>query len=47
VSGGGEGAKELLEASIALAVVLAVLLLAAWLILYPQGGGPVEGPWPG
>jgi hypothetical protein len=47
LSGDGDGAKELLEASIALAVVLAVLLLAAWLILFPQGGGPVEGPWPG
>jgi hypothetical protein len=47
VSGTGEGAGELLEASIALAVVVAVLLLAAWLILYPGGGGPVQGPWPG
>jgi hypothetical protein len=47
LSDGEEGAKELLEASIALAVVLGVLLLAAWLILYPQGGGPVQGPWPG
>jgi hypothetical protein len=47
LSGGGDGAKELLEASIALAVVVAVLLLAAWLILYPTGGGPVQGPWPG
>jgi hypothetical protein len=43
----GEGARELLEASIALAVVIAVLLMVAWLVLYPQGGGPVEGPWPG
>jgi hypothetical protein len=47
LSGRGEGAEELLEASIALAVVLAVLLLAAWLVLYPTGGGPVQGPWPG
>jgi hypothetical protein len=47
VSGGGEGAEELLQASIAIAVVLAVLLLAAWLILYPAGGGPIQGPWPG
>ena len=47
LSGTGEGAGELLEGSIALAVVVAVLLLAAWLILYPGGGGPVQGPLPG
>lgn len=44
---GDEGVRDMLEASIALAVVVAVLLLAAWLILYPTGGGPVQGPWPG
>jgi hypothetical protein len=47
LSGGEDGAKELLEASIALAVVVAILLLTAWLVLYPGGGGPVQGPWPG
>ena len=36
----------LLEASTVLAVVIAVLILTAWLIFSP-GGGPVEGPWPG
>ena len=47
LSGAREGAGELLEASIALAVVVAVLLLGAWLVLYPGAGGPAEGPWPG
>jgi hypothetical protein len=47
LTGGGDGKQELLEASIALAVVLSVLLLGAWLILNPTGGGPVQGPWPG
>src|SRR3989442_11084603 len=42
-----DGAGEVLEVSIILAVVVAVLMLAAWLFLYPHGGGPVEGPWPG
>jgi hypothetical protein len=36
-----------LEASIVFAVVIAVLMLAAWFLLFPHGGGPVEGPWPG
>jgi hypothetical protein len=45
--GGGEEAREMLEASIAIAVVVAVLLLAAWLILYPSAGSPMQGPWPG
>ncbi|MFL5907472.1 MAG: hypothetical protein ACJ75Z_07750 [Solirubrobacterales bacterium] len=47
VSGGGEEAGQILEVSIALAVVVGTLILAAWLFLYPHGGGPVEGPWPG
>jgi hypothetical protein len=37
----------MLEASIVFAVVVGVLMLAAWLFLFPHGGGPVEGPWPG
>jgi hypothetical protein len=37
----------LLEASVVFAVVIGVLILAAWLLLFPHGGGPVEGPWPG
>jgi hypothetical protein len=37
----------MLEASIVFAVVIAVLMLAAWLFLFPHSGGPVEGPWPG
>jgi hypothetical protein len=40
-------AGELLEVSIALSVVLALAILAAWLFLFPHGGGPVQGPWPG
>jgi hypothetical protein len=47
VSGGGEEAGQMLEVSIALAVVVGTLILAAWLFLYPHGGGPVQGPWPG
>jgi hypothetical protein len=47
VSGGGEEAAQMLEVSIALAVVLGTVILAAWLFLFPHGGGPVEGPWPG
>lgn len=43
----GEQAQQLLELSIALSVVLALAILAAWLFLFPHGGGPVEGPWPG
>jgi hypothetical protein len=43
----GDQAGELLEVSIALSVVLALAILAAWLFLFPHGGGPVQGPWPG
>jgi hypothetical protein len=38
---------QLLEASIAISVVVGVLILVAWLVLFSHGGGPVEGPWPG
>jgi hypothetical protein len=38
---------EVLEASVTIAVLLAALLLATWLLLFPDGGGPVRGPWPG
>jgi hypothetical protein len=44
---GADETRELLELSIALSVVVAVVILAAWLILFPDGGGPVQGPWPG
>jgi hypothetical protein len=47
LSGDGSNPTELLEGSIVFAVVIAVLMLAAWLFLYPHGGGPMEGPWPG
>ena len=40
-------APPVLEATITLAVVLTVLLLAAWLLLYGERGGPMQGPWPG
>jgi hypothetical protein len=38
---------DILEASIVFAVVVGVLILAAWILFFPHGGGPVEGPWPG
>ena len=47
VSGGGDEATQMLEVSIALAVVIGTVILAAWLFVFPHGGGPVEGPWPG
>jgi hypothetical protein len=47
MTGGGEGVGELLEVSIAISIVVAIAILAAWLFLFPHGGGPVQGPWPG
>jgi predicted signal transduction protein with EAL and GGDEF domain len=47
ISADGEQAIQMLEVSVAISVIIAVLLLVAWLLLYPHGGGPVEGPWPG
>jgi hypothetical protein len=47
ISADGEEAIQMLEVSVAISVVIAILLLVAWLLLYPHGGGPVEGPWPG
>jgi hypothetical protein len=47
ISADGEEAIQMLEVSVAISVLIAVLLLLGWLLLYPQGGGPVEGPWPG
>jgi hypothetical protein len=47
LSGGEGGAQPILEVSIAISVLIAILIMAAWLFLYPHGGGPVEGPWPG
>jgi hypothetical protein len=47
LSGGEEDAQPILEVSVALSVVIAILIMAAWIFLYPHGGGPVEGPWPG
>jgi hypothetical protein len=44
---GGDQMGEMLEVSIVLAVVVAVAILVAWLVLFPHGGGPVQGPWPG
>ena len=38
---------QLLEASMAISVVIGILILVAWLVLFSHGGGPVEGPWPG
>jgi hypothetical protein len=42
-----EGDARMLEVSIALAVVIATLFLAVWLLLNLEGGGPQQGPWPG
>ena len=47
LSGGDDEVGQMLEVSIAIAVVIGILILAAWLFLFPHGGGPVEGPWPG
>jgi hypothetical protein len=47
LSGGDDEAGQMLEVSIALAVVIGTGILAAWLVLFPHGGGPVQGPWPG
>jgi hypothetical protein len=47
ISADGEEAVQMLEVSLAISVLIAVLILLAWLLLYPHGGGPVEGPWPG
>ena len=43
----GEGAPPVLEASIVLAVAIAILILVTWIVLNPSGGGPIQGPWPG
>jgi hypothetical protein len=47
ISDDGQEAVPMLEVSLVISVVIAVLVLLAWLILYSEGGGPVEGPWPG
>jgi hypothetical protein len=47
LSGDDDQAGQLLEASIAISVVIGILILVAWLALYSDGGGPVQGPWPG
>ena len=46
-SADGEQAVQMLEVSVAISVVIAILIMLVWLFLYPKGGGPVEGPWPG
>jgi hypothetical protein len=46
VSEDGGEAVQMLEVSLVISVVIAVLVLLAWLLL-SEGGGPVEGPWPG
>jgi hypothetical protein len=47
MTGGVDQVGELLEVSIAVSVLVGVAILAAWLFLFPHGGGPVQGPWPG
>jgi hypothetical protein len=47
ISEDGDEAVQMLEVSLVISVVIAVLVLLAWLLLYSEGGGPVEGPWPG
>jgi hypothetical protein len=37
----------LLEASLAISVVIGTLMLVTWLVLFSHGGGPIKGPWPG
>jgi hypothetical protein len=47
ISGDDERDTRMLEVGVALSVLLGILILAAWLFLYPDAGGPVQGPWPG
>jgi hypothetical protein len=47
VSEDGQEAVQMLEVSLVISVVIAIGVLLAWLFLYPDGGGPVQGPWPG
>jgi hypothetical protein len=47
LSGDEDRDARMLEVGVALSVLLGILILAAWLFLYPDGGGPVQGPWPG
>ena len=47
MTGGVDQVGELLEVSIAVSVLVGIAILAAWLFLFPHGGGPVQGPWPG
>jgi hypothetical protein len=47
ISGDDDRDTRMLEVGVALSVLLGILILAAWLFLYPDGGGPVQGPWPG
>lgn len=46
VNEAGDGAQ-LLDASVAIAVVIGILILVAWLLVFSHGGGPIEGPLPG
>jgi hypothetical protein len=47
ITGASDRGGQLLEASIVVAVAIAVLILAIWVLLNPSGGGPLQGPWPG
>jgi hypothetical protein len=47
ITGAADGGGQLLEASIVVAVAIAVVILAVWVLLNPSGGGPLQGPWPG
>jgi hypothetical protein len=47
ISESGDEAIQMLEVSVAISVLVGVAILVAWLFLFPTGGGPVEGPWPG
>jgi hypothetical protein len=47
VSDDGKEAVQMLEVSLVISVAIAVLVLIAWVLLHPDGGGPVQGPWPG
>jgi hypothetical protein len=47
ISEDGEEAVHMLEVSVVITVLIGVAIMIAWLFLFPSGGGPVEGPWPG
>ena len=42
-----DGGGQLLEASIAISVLIGILVAVAWLVVFSHGSGPAKGLWPG